>query len=221
MTVRHDQVVRSFIMDGVRSGTFAPGDKLPTERVLSNRLGVSRSAVRDALAVLESAGLVARIVGSGTYVRDIGPLGPADHGGSASSPSEIMEARLLLEPRLAILAAANADSGDLARLDECVRAGEEVGDFEDFEHWDAKLHQAIADATHNRLVIELYATITRARDQMEWGEMKRRSITAERRNIYRREHREIVTALRERDARRAEAALTAHVKTVRTNLLGV
>jgi len=222
LAARNDQLVRTYILDGIRSGLFADGAKLPTERSLSERLGVSRSAVRDALAVLESSGLVTRIVGSGTYVRDkrTGSVARAEALAPQSSPSEIMEGRLLLEPRLALLACVNANSADLARLDECIRGGEEAVAFEAFEHWDAALHQAIAEATHNRLVIELYAMITRARDQMEWGQLKRRSLTAERRDIYRQEHREIVGALKERDAPRAEAGLMAHLRTVRSNLLG-
>ncbi|WAC29335.1 FadR/GntR family transcriptional regulator [Ancylobacter sp. SL191] len=89
-----------------------------------------------------------------------------------------------------------------------------------FEHWDAALHQAIAEATHNPLIVAIYATITGARELAEWGELKRLNITAERRDAYRHEHREIVAALRAHDGRTAEAALTAHLLRVRRNLLG-
>ena len=94
-------------------------------------------------------------------------------------------------------------------------------DFERFEHWDAALHQAIAEATHNRLIVGLYTTITRARAQADWGELKRRSLTAERRDHYREDHRRIVAALRARDAEGAEAALLDHLRRVRQNLLGI
>jgi DNA-binding FadR family transcriptional regulator len=78
----------------------------------------------------------------------------------------------------------------------------------------------LADATHNRLMIEIYRTITLARELAEWGEMKRRSITPERRAAYEREHREIAEALQLRDIARAEAALTGHLVNIRQNLLG-
>ncbi len=62
--------------------------------------------------------------------------------------------------------------------------------------------------------------ITRARDLTEWGELKRRSLGAERRDRYRRGHHEIVAALRARNVARAEKALLGHLERVRNNLLG-
>ena len=221
MTIRHDLRVRDFITDGIRSGAYRANGKLPTERALSEQLGVPRSAVRDALAVLESGGTVTRIIGSGTYVREPEekPVQPEPLP-QAASPAEIMEARLLVEPQLAQLAAINADQADFAVFDECIRQGDAADSFEAFEHWDAALHQAIAKSTHNRLVIELYAMITRARDLTAWGELKRRSLSAERREHYRREHHAIVMALQARDAIAAERALLGHLERVRSNLLG-
>ena len=221
ITTRHDLRVRDFIVGGIRAGTYRANGKLPTERALSEQLGVPRSAVRDALAVLESGGTVTRIMGSGTYVRELEHgEGAATQTPPAASPAEIMEARLLLEPQLAQLAAINADQSDFARFDECIAQGDSADDFEAFEHWDAALHQAIARSTHNRLVIELYAMVTRARDLTAWGELKRRSLTSERREHYRREHHDIVAALQARDVAKAEAALLAHLERVRSNLLG-
>jgi DNA-binding FadR family transcriptional regulator len=220
-TTRHDLRVRDFITDGIRSGAYRANGKLPTERALSQQLGVPRSAVRDALAVLESGGAVTRIIGSGTYVRESeAEAVAAEPLPQTASPAEIMEARLLVEPQLAQLAAINADQADFALFDECIRQGDAADDFEAFEHWDAALHQAIAKSTHNRLVIDLYAMITRARDLTAWGELKRRSLSAERREHYRREHHAIVTALKARDAAEAERALLAHLERVRSNLLG-
>lgn len=222
-TSRPDQLVRDFIVAGIRSGTYRTNGKLPTERALSVQLGVPRSAVRDALAVLESGGAITRIIGSGTYVRDEVALRstPGDTLATPSaSPAEIMQARLVVEPQLAHLAAINANQDDFAQFDECIRGGDAADEFEEFEHWDAALHEAIARSTHNRLVIEIYAMITRARDLTEWGELKRRSLTAERRDHYRREHHLIVAALQARDATKAEAALLVHLQRVRDNLLG-
>ena len=220
-TTGHAQRVRDFITDGIRAGVYGARSKLPTERALAAQLAVPRSAVRDALAVLESGGAVTRIIGSGTYVRATASESPpAEPSPPSASPAEIMEARLLVEPRLAELAAINADQDDFARFDDCIRQGDAADDFEAFEHWDAALHQAIARSTHNRLVIELYAMITRARDLTAWGELKRRSLSAERRDHYRREHHAIVAALKARDAAAAETALLGHLERVRSNLLG-
>jgi len=214
-------LVQEFLSQAISSGTYRPGAKLPTERALAEQLSVPRSAVRDVLSVLESQNKVVRIIGSGTYVGEPPAAEPAriETKGDAS-PTEIMAARLIVEPRLAQLVVMNAKAADFERMEECNRHAEAADDFIEFEHWDAALHQAIADATHNRLIIGIYATITGAREHTEWGELKRLSITAERRDAYRLEHREIVAALRARDGKAAEAALAGHLLHVRRNLLG-
>jgi DNA-binding FadR family transcriptional regulator len=213
---RGDQV-RLSLVHMVASGAYPPGARLPTERALAEKLNLPRSAVRDALAGLEADGTIVRRVGSGTFVARA-PEAPRP--ATDASPTEIMEGRLLIEPRLAVLAVAHATAADFARMDHCNREAERTDSFEEFEHWDAALHQAIAEATHNRLLIELFRAITRARDQADWGELKRRSLTPDRRETYREQHRRIVAALRARDGARAEAELVAHLKTVRDNLLG-
>lgn len=199
-----------------------PGTRLPTERALAERLDVPRSAVRAGLDRLETEGRIIRIVGNGTFVtkpaRD--PRGDVASGSRDASPKEIMETRLLIEPALAALVVAHANSADMERIEEAMRGAEAARDFEDFEVWDGRFHQAIADATHNRLVIEVYRTITVARDFAEWGDLKRKSITIDRRAAYEAEHRDIVAALRSRDGGRAEATLGAHLLNVRRNLLG-
>jgi DNA-binding FadR family transcriptional regulator len=214
-------LVQNFLQEAILSGRYAPGAKLPTERDLAERLGVPRSAVRDALSVFEAQGKVVRIIGSGTYVAKPKSEPASMVAGAADiSPSEIMAVRLVVEPRMALLVVSNATAADFARFAECNGHAEGADGFEEFERWDAELHQAIAEATHNRLMIGLYETITRARDQAEWGVLKRRSINAERRDQYRADHREIVEALRARDSVAGEAAMTRHLVRVRANLLG-
>ena len=222
---RGGQQVRQWLLDMLASGRYAAGARLPTERAVAEQLAVPRSAVRNALAALEAEGVVVRLIGSGTFVAEasVAPKPRSDETILAidASPAEIMEARLLIEPRIAALAVAHATLADFERMEAANRNAEASADFESFEHWDAALHQAIAEATHNRLIIAIYSAITRARDQADWGELKRRSLTEERRDHYREEHRHIVAALRARDAEKAEGALLAHLRRVRRNLLGV
>ena len=213
-----DLRVHSYIVEAIRSGEYSSGDRLPTERAFGDRLGVPRSVVRTALAALENEGLVRRRIGSGTYVasRSVSPAKPAD-----ISPAQIMDARFMLEPRLAHLASVNATTADLALLEQLCERGEGADDLDAFEQADAALHQAIAEATHNSLVVALYSMITNARDVAEWGDLKRRSLTAARRDTYRSQHRSIVEELRKRRADDAEAALLKHLQHVRANLLGL
>ncbi|MCU0900773.1 MAG: GntR family transcriptional regulator [Cypionkella sp.] len=220
---RSDHNVREFLTAAIQGGTYAPGDRLPTERELCDQLSVSRSAVRNALAVLEGEGRIIRIAGSGTYVAGVeaNTNGVIRNLAQATSPAQVMEARLAIEPQLAGLIATNASATDFAEMQRCHEAGVQATTMEDFETWDAALHQVIAEASRNPLVIEAYNLITRARDQGEWGELKRRSLTTERRRLYEGDHARIVAALKQRDAGRGEEELRTHLLRVRANLLGL
>jgi DNA-binding FadR family transcriptional regulator len=105
-------------------------------------------------------------------------------------------------------------------MDECNAKAEAAATLEDFEHWDGALHEAIADAAHNSFVASVFRLINQVRAQGEWGVLKRRSATPERRLEYQQEHRALVVALKERDASGARALCLAHLVHVRTNMLG-
>ena len=215
--------IREFLLQGITQGVLGPGQKLPTERELAGRFGVPRSAARKVLAVLETEGYITRQVGRGTFVAESalrGSRGQPTPNEANVSPAQIMEARLLFEPGLAELAVTNATPADFARIESCADKAEAARTLEEFELWDGALHQAIAAATHNMLVIRFFDMISLLRQQAEWGKLKRRSLTPERRLAYQREHREVVEALRERDGERARGCLTRHLRNVRDNLLG-
>lgn len=214
------QIIDAAFAAMLASPDMGPGAKLPTERKLAEELGVPRSAVRNGLARLEASGRIVRKMGSGTYVAEPATEDHARPGSSDASPLEIMQARLLIEPTLADLIVANANASDMERIATAMHTAEAATDFEEFEIWDARFHQALAMATQNRLMIKVYETVTTSRDQAEWGDLKRQSITEERRTIYNAEHRAICTALRARNAAAARKAISTHLITVRQNLLG-
>ncbi len=93
-------------------------------------------------------------------------------------------------------------------------------DVPEFEHWDGMLHVAIIGATKNRLLVDIYEAINDVRRQAEWGKLKERTVTVERRTTYQEQHRRIVAALHDRDPEQARAALRDHLVLVRSNLLG-
>lgn len=207
------------------SGRFAPGAKLPTERALSAELDVPRGAVREALAVLETKGQVIRAVGSGTFVSDTVP-GSADASGYEqvrvfydANPREIMDARFVLEPRLAFLVVSNATTADFNRLEETLQQGEVADTYAAFDAADDAFHQAIAEATHNRLVVDVYAAIGAARRRAAWGNLRRRFLTPERRIASRREHRAIFNCLTARHVAQAEAAILKHLREINSTLI--
>lgn len=215
-----EQDIRQYLVAAIEAGEFPEGARLPTERSLCEALSVSRSAVRGALAVLEGEGRIVRVAGSGTYVAERAAAAGAADIARLSSPAHIMEARLMIEPRLAHLVCANATAVDFAEMRRCVEGGARAGRTEVFETWDAALHEAVAMATKNPVMVEAYRVITRARDGSEWGELKRRSLTPERRALYQSDHERIVEALGRRDARAGEEAMRAHLVRIRENMLG-
>jgi DNA-binding FadR family transcriptional regulator len=178
-----------------------------------------RSAVRRALDALEGEGLVTRHVGRGTFLAETAHAG-TDAAPPDTSPAEIMQVRLVIEPPVAALAARLATQADLDRIRACLDAGGASDAFEDFEAWDAKLHRAIAHAAHNGLLLSMFELMNTARTLPVWGTLKRRTSTPERRACYHDEHTAIVTALVDRDPQEAEKAMRAHLDHVADNLLG-
>lgn len=214
-----EQSLRSLLAQGAEEGKFGPGSKLPTERALVEQLSAPRGAIRRALEVLEREGVVVRHVGRGTFLTEAAVhavrVAPSD-----TSPAEIMQVRLVLEPPVAALAARVATQADLDRISRCLERGGASNEFEGFELWDAKLHHAIAEAAHNGLLMNMFEVMNTARQLPVWGSLKRRTSTAERRRCYHEEHTAIVDALHDRDPEGAHAAMRRHLENVADNLLG-
>jgi DNA-binding FadR family transcriptional regulator len=214
-----EQSLRELLAEGAESGTLRTGSKLPTERALVEQLSAPRSAVRRALEVLEHEGLITRHVGRGTFVTEAADR-RVDGAPADTSPAEIMQVRLLLEPQVAGLAARVATQADIDRITGCLDAGGACDDFEGFEAWDARLHRAIAQATHNGLLMSMFDLLNTARALPVWGTLKRRTSSPERRRCYHSEHTAIVDALRDRDPEDAGEAMRRHLQNVSDNLLG-
>ena len=142
-------------------GLLRAGDKLPPERELAARFGVSRATVRQALSALHSAGLVESLVGKGTYARaeegTTSITGLVDalrmaHG----TLSDQLDVRRLIEPQVARAAAIRAQPSDhehiresIVRQEACVAAGRP------FVEEDSAFHLAIAQATGNPLLVKM------------------------------------------------------------------
>lgn len=216
--------LRQDIVDNLKNGRWRPGQRLPTERDLSEQYRVSRTTVRRVLAQLKDKGLITQTVGSGTYVSEHAAAAVSALSGASTarstSPAELMEARLVMEPAIIEMVIGNATTADFERMDACCAKAEAAASFEEFEHWDGMLHEAIADAAHNSFVASVFRLMNQVRDQGEWGVLKRRSLTPQRRIAYEKEHRRLVAALRERDLAQAREITLDHLLRVRRNLLG-
>ena len=221
------QALRDALLAQIVSGDWPPGQRLPTERALSLEYGIGRSVVRRVLAELKREQLITQTVGSGTYVAAVA-LSPALASDAAFavdaadvSPAELMAARIAIEPALVAMVIAHATPADFARMDECNDRAEAAATLVEFELWDARLHEAIADAAHNAFVGSMQRLMNQVRSQETWAALKRRSVTPQRRLQYQQDHRALVEALRRRDLDAAREACTAHLHRVRANMLGL
>src|SRR5258707_913528 len=199
-----------------------PGPRLPTERKLATDLGVTRSSVRHALAMLEAQGRISREVGRGTFLREMprpGANAPATSASSADfAPADVMTIRRLLEPPAMSLVVAWATAADLEEMDRCLTGGDEAASYDEFESWDLALHRCIMAASHSPLLAALYRDIEAARHGQVWGDLKRRSSSREHREQYQADHRAIVGALRARDSARAVEVMRVHLARVSDHL---
>ena len=133
-----EAVLKEALMQGLRTGEWQPGFRIPTERQLSERFAIGRSAVRRVLGQLKAQSLITQTVGSGTYVsHDVASLLPSTATQRLeTSPSALMEARIALEPAIVSLVVAHGTAADFARMDDCCARAEAAQGLEEFEHWD-------------------------------------------------------------------------------------
>ncbi|MGH6913686.1 MAG: FadR/GntR family transcriptional regulator, partial [Geminicoccales bacterium] len=195
--------------------------RLPPERSLCGRLGISRSSLRKALAVLEADGQIWRHVGRGTFVgsRPVGNLEGIPSITNRTNPAEVMDARLLMEPELARLAALHARASDIDEMAHCIRQTKAAGEWRIYELWDNRLHRAIAQATGNALLLSLFDALNAVRRAVVWGRLRPYRLTPDLSHHSFAEHDAIFDAIVERDLELAASRMREHLQSVRRNLL--
>lgn len=156
----------SQIRDLINLKNLEPGDKLPAERTMSEKFGVSRNVIREAIQKLEFYGLLESIPQSGTFVSDIGTIalnGMIDDILRLSSPNfkSLVETRILLELKTVRLAATRRTEEDLVNLEKAHNAYiEKTLKGEDSVQEDLLFHLAIAEAGKNSTINTLMLMIT-------------------------------------------------------------
>jgi DNA-binding FadR family transcriptional regulator len=217
--------LRAMIARGAGGGH----SRLPPERELAASFGVSRAAVRKAFDILEAENLIRRHVGRGTFA--VGEGGSeavkgardlADDFALATvgvSPRELIDTRLAVEPAIAELAATAARPADIDELRRCVRRRESSIEAETYEKWDYALHMAVANATHNALLIQILEQIHHLRRSNDWRSYRRTTLAPARKRVSDPQHRTIVEAIARHDPRAAAEAMRNHIQTIRRYLL--
>ncbi|MEN3146171.1 FadR/GntR family transcriptional regulator [Neorhizobium sp. IRAMC:178] len=206
----------------LRAGEFGSEGRLPTERALSDMLGISRRAVRRALEVLESEGLIWRRQGSGTFVGER-PSEWSNHVGAIVAGTdfmEIMEVRLRIEPQLAQLAAMRAKPADIAKMHDIALKITESSDADARELWDGTLHRLIAQSAGNQLFLSIFDVINRVRQDEAWQVIRERARSSGNAvNISFAQHQTIIEAIAARDPVRAGEAMREHLLMLQERLI--
>ena len=204
------------LRDRLVSGRYQLGERLPSERLLCAELGISRSGLRKVLSHLEAEDQVWRHVGKGTFAGPRPALGAETFRivTSKTNPLEIMEARLMLEPHIAGAAAQRASFQEIERLALCAKRNHEANDLETNEKWDVLFHETLVIATRNSLLIALYGGISKMRLSDEWCLRKQHWITPENWESFKKQHADVVQAVRERNDKQAERAMQEHLISV-------
>lgn len=194
--------------------------RLPSERELCESLGVSRGELRKALAILESEGQVWRHVGKGTFIgqRPLENIGDVTALTSQTNPTEVMRARLLIEPAICREAALNATAGDIAEMRFCLVRGREAQTWRQYENWDNRFHRAVVQAAHNNLLTGLFDTLNAVRRAVVWGRLRPNTSAPDASHHSFTEHDAIVSAIERRDMEKAGAAMQSHLESVERKL---
>jgi GntR family transcriptional repressor for pyruvate dehydrogenase complex len=161
------------VAEAIRIGDLQPGERLPSERDLAAQLEISRPTVREALRILAGEGIVEVLPGSGggaTIVTDLIPRRLLGYhpGLSESEVTGVLEARRLLEPRVAQLAAVNGEDAEYQAMAQTIQRQQRLvsprlrrKDEELFLQLDLQFHLLIARASRNNTVVQLTNTLIR------------------------------------------------------------
>lgn len=213
--------IAALISDRIDEGLFAVGSLLPAERDLAEQLGVSRTSVREALIALEVSGKVSIRVGHGVQILQATPRSDrigasADVSEGDIGPIQMMEARRLIEPRSAELAAMNRNAANLERIEAALTAqarAESVksGEYRDL---DRTFHIEIAKAGGNAALTLLIGTLWDYRRKPMFEKIEELLLGPDRLYKTPAEHRRIFQAIAVGDRAAARNAMKAHLDAV-------
>ena len=200
-----------YVIDTSKDHNLTAGDKLPTEMELSKLLGVGRNTVREALRLLLSRNIVVIRQGAGSFVSDKNgisddPLGFFMVDDRKKLIEDLLQARVIIEPQIASVAAQNRTEEELARLEEALKNVEQaMTERSNFSVEDGEFHTCIANCTHNRVIAELIPVITKGIVEFSSGVKKQeyqQTLVS---------HRNIFIAIRDQKPIEAGQAMSYHL----------
>jgi GntR family transcriptional repressor for pyruvate dehydrogenase complex len=203
--------IASQIRSLIAAGEFAPGSRLPAERELAKRFGVSRPSLREALIALEVEGHVDVRPGAGILVttpQSVMAAGPEEAG-----PLEVLQARILLEGEVAAEAARDIRPKDVAALEQILLPMEaETADPPARLAGDRQFHRYIAAKLANKVLLRLVMGLVDQRDSPLARQFATHFDNPKTWTAVSAEHRKILAALAARDPKRARKAMRDHLR---------
>ncbi len=202
-------------------GDWIEGDKIPPERELCHKLGVGRASLREAMKALEIMGMIETRLGEGTFVCSRSeffsrPLLWAITGSVRTQSHELVEARRLIEVEIAALAAERATPDDLGVIGKYLDAMESsLHNAALFLEADINFHLAIANAAHNRILLNALSLIRNLMRQWIAQALPKEGAA----RIALDHHNRIFTAIAKRNPAAARAAMQNHLDTMAAALL--
>jgi GntR family transcriptional repressor for pyruvate dehydrogenase complex len=204
----------------LENGELVEAGRLPPERELAETIGVGRRSLRQALAHLEAEGIIWRRQGQGTFVSALRPREP-DHFrdlASSTSPAEVMEVRLELEPVLARFCALRATRDQVERVRLAADHAAAAESSSAFETSDAAFHRALAEGANNSLFLAMFESITAVLRQSDWRAVRQSTFSHSRRSEVSHQHDDVVQAVVARDPFKAEQSMREHLLSVYAHL---
>jgi GntR family transcriptional repressor for pyruvate dehydrogenase complex len=197
------------------SGEYEVGEKLPSEMILAERFGVSRSSIREAMKLLEAEGLVRVVHGVGTIVNDHEAGGRNDLAEflviDGTTVPDLFEARLVLESEMAFRAAKRLTSSDANELRQILRKlNDKTLSVEEYVETDVALHLAIARATKNKIFIHIFENLKKTLIEYSLRVIK----VPGRRETANDGHQALVEAILNRNPSAARKAAIEHIEKV-------
>jgi GntR family transcriptional repressor for pyruvate dehydrogenase complex len=204
----------------ILAGRYPAGRRLPAERELAEQFNVSRPTIREAVIALELQNIVEVRLGAGVYVLEPGANQRASGPELTIGPFELMEARKIIEPETAALAATVITDEQLDGLDAIIERMEEENRLEiQGENADRQFHVGIAASTGNSALVAVIDDLWHRRQTdpfffrlMEKARSKGVKPVAD-------DHRRVLAALRKRDPAAARNAMRDHLTRVIDTLL--
>jgi len=220
-TTKKPAIIIKQILALVESGKLLPGDKLPNELEIVRQTDVSRTSVREALSALELMGIITRSPGEGTFLSQNALAGHytstsilekfLEDTENVNGSFEALEARMVLEPSVTIMAAKRAEPEQIEKMEKLLEdsiTALKNNDIHLFLDMDREFHIAVAEATNNDVIAQISKDLLRQADVHMWRRYKE-DLDLWPKTIE--EHRHILDAISAHDTQKARFYAESHL----------